>query len=443
MLDEARTTELLAPIAATMTTITHIKLSNKSFGNEAVAVLAPALKSMASLQVADLSDIIAGRETSIGLNVLTTISEALSESSNLLEVDLSENALGPRGVTACRPLLSSVKSLKRLTFNNNGLSSEAMNEIRDLLLFRGKDVPTVLEKLHFFNNMSGDGGGVAISSVITLSPNLLDFTLSSTRCGSDGGAVLLQALGTRTTLQHLNLSDNTFGGNAAPLLRPLVTNNLNLITLNLSDLSLENEGVAVVLECLATTGKAAAVQRSLTFLDLSFNGVVDGYEVLKHFSALVAQCPELTTFNFEENEIGTRGALRLARGMSKSLVLRNMNLKMCDIHDKGALAIVKEYANREGKGLLELNGNMLSESVLEEVAALLAEKHELGSMSDNDPDGDDEEEDEEEWMNDVTEENEVAAAAAAAASVAAGGGAEGSANDVDDLSSQISGMKVV
>jgi Ran GTPase-activating protein (RanGAP) involved in mRNA processing and transport len=424
MLDEARTLELLSKIdSSNTTTITRIKLSNKSFGNEAVAVLAPKLASLINLQVADLSDIIAGRETSIGLNVLSTISEALSQSPHLVEVDLSENALGPRGVAACRPLLSSVESLKRLTFNNDGLSAEAMNEIRDLLLFRGPDTPTVLDKLHFWNNMSGDGGGTAIASVVELSPLLSDFRLSSTRCGSEGGANILKALGARCTLRHVDLSDNTFGGAAAPLLRSLVSNNLQLITLNLSDLSLENEAVATVLECLSV----GVARPEMTFLDLSFNGVVDGHEVLKHFPAMVSNCPQLKTFGFEENEIGSRGALRISRGMSNSKALVNMNLKMCDIRDMGALAIARAYVGRSS-GMLEMNGNMLSESVVQEMGNLLLDNNDLGSFSDNDEDGaEDEEEEGEEWASDIAEES-------------TGNGKNN--QGVDELSSQISEMKV-
>ena len=226
MLDLTRATTLLDKMDTA--NLTHMRLSNKSFGDEAALVLAPKLLECKQLAVADLSDIIAGRMTAVGLSVLNTISQALSQCSTLTEVDLSENALGPRGIAACRPLLSSVESLKRLTFNNDGLSAEAMNEIRDLLLFRGSDQPTVLEKLHFWNNMSGDGGASAIASVVSLSPNLIDFRLSSTRCGSEGGTDLLQALSTRSTLQHLDLSDNTFGASTAPLLGPLVNNNFNL-----------------------------------------------------------------------------------------------------------------------------------------------------------------------------------------------------------------------
>lgn len=403
MLDTGLATAYLSSLDTS--NLTHVKLSNKSFGNEAVSVLAPKLVACQNLIVADLSDIIAGRMTDVGLNVLATISTALSQCPTLTEVDLSENALGPRGIAACRPLLSSVESLKRLTFNNDGLSKEAMHEIRDLLLFRGETTPTVLEKLHFWNNMSGDGGATAIASVILVSPDLSDFRLSSTRCGSEGGADLLAALGTRTTLQRLDLSDNTFGGSVAPLLRPLVTHNLHLIVLNLADLSLENEGATAVIECLATTGTRTALQ----VLDLSFSGVVEGYQVLKHFPLMVANCPELTTFGFEENEIGSRGALRLARGMSSSTKCIHLNVKMCDIHDVGALALAKVYASRS-LGSLEMNGNMVSASVMEEMNHHFeAEHNELGSWSDNDEDGaDDDEEGDGVWNEDVMEEKSVA-----------------------------------
>ena len=398
MLDLTRATTLLDKMDTA--NLTHMRLSNKSFGDEAALVLAPKLLECKQLAVADLSDIIAGRMTAVGLSVLNTISQALSQCSTLTEVDLSENALGPRGIAACRPLLSSVESLKRLTFNNDGLSAEAMNEIRDLLLFRGSDQPTVLEKLHFWNNMSGDGGASAIASVVSLSPNLIDFRLSSTRCGSEGGTDLLQALSTRSTLQHLDLSDNTFGASTAPLLGPLVNNNFNLIVLNLADLSLENEGVVAVLASLSTTG----VRKALKILDLSFSGVVDGHQVLKHFPAMVSNCPELTTFGFEENEIGSRGALRIARGLLKSTKLIHLNLKMCDIHDIGAVAVAKAYATRSS-GSLEMNGNMLSSNMMKEMNTMFQDNHDLGSWSDNDEDGaDDEEDGDGVWLEDVAEE---------------------------------------
>jgi Ran GTPase-activating protein 1 len=441
MLDATLTTQYLAPIDVAK--LTHIRLSNKSFGNEAASILAPKLMEMKKLQVADLSDIIAGRMTDVGLSVLNTISKALQQCPTLTEVDLSENALGPRGVAACRPLLSSVESLKKLTFNNDGLSKEAMNEIRDLLLFRGPDSPTVLEKLHFWNNMSGDGGATAISSVILQSPDLSDFRLSSTRCGSEGGADLVKALSTRTNLQKIDLADNTFGSGVAPLLGPLISNNRNLMHLNLSDLSLDNEGVEEVMKHLSTTGE----RKCLTFLDLSFNGVVDGYEVLKYFPALVART-SLETFNFEENEIGSRGALRIVNGLKQieNVVNFNLNLKMCDIHDKGALELAKCFV-AFSKGVLDLNGNVMSLSAIAEINKLIGENANLGlgSWSDNDEVGSDEEEEDDDTVyraNDLKEEQDLSNTGVVSGSSSSSSSSSNGNGSVDALSSAVGEMKI-
>ena len=167
--------------------IEKICLSTKSFGDEAADVASEVIAKMTSLKIADLSDFIAGRETSIGLSVLNKISTALA-ATQLVELDLSENALGPRGIESCRPLLASKETLQRLSFCNDGLSAEAMESIRDLLLFRGVDQPTSLKSLRFHNNMSGSGGAIAIAKVVEQSPLLERFELSSTRCGRDGGA---------------------------------------------------------------------------------------------------------------------------------------------------------------------------------------------------------------------------------------------------------------
>ena len=166
-----------------------IVFSTKSFDVASAKIAAGYIEKMTNLKIADLSDFIAGRETSIGLEVLNIISTALSK-TELVELDLSENALGPRGIESCKPLLASKETLARLSFCNDGLSAEACESIRDLLLFRGLDQPTNLTHLRFHNNMSGSGGAIAIADIVKNSPSLKVFELSSTRCGRDGGEKL-------------------------------------------------------------------------------------------------------------------------------------------------------------------------------------------------------------------------------------------------------------
>lgn len=82
----------------------QIKLSTKSFGlkpDDSAGVVARGLRAAAaSLTDVDLSDVIAGRPEDEALAALRTMSEALA-TLKLRRLDLSDNALGEKGLRAC------------------------------------------------------------------------------------------------------------------------------------------------------------------------------------------------------------------------------------------------------------------------------------------------------------------------------------------------------
>jgi Ran GTPase-activating protein 1 len=139
----------------------HIHLSNKSFSSEAAIFIAKRLSTFKKIEIADISDIIAGRAEEDALLTLKTICESIV-GNKLIELNVSDNALGSKGVTACQSLFV-CKSLKRLYACNNGLSADACVLVSELLL---KDGCPELTTLHFYNNMSGDGGAVAIAGTV-------------------------------------------------------------------------------------------------------------------------------------------------------------------------------------------------------------------------------------------------------------------------------------
>lgn len=57
-----------------------------------------------TLQIADISDIIAGRPEEEALKALRALSEGLKR-FELLDINLSDNALGQKGIEACRDIL--------------------------------------------------------------------------------------------------------------------------------------------------------------------------------------------------------------------------------------------------------------------------------------------------------------------------------------------------
>ena len=147
----------------------RINLSGKSYTADGAQVIASFLTKPLFNDVpplargiveADLTDMIASRMTEEGLIVLRTLCDAFADSSNLVDVDLSENAIGEQAIGACQTVLTK-KSLERLCLNNAGLAFETMTKLADILT-KDEDgtgcVARNLTKFQISRNMSGDLG---------------------------------------------------------------------------------------------------------------------------------------------------------------------------------------------------------------------------------------------------------------------------------------------
>ena len=231
--------------------------------------------------------------------------------TKLVELDVSENALGPRGIEACKPLLASKETLARISFCNDGLSAEACESIRDLLLFRGENMPTSLTHLRFHNNMSGSGGAIAIADVVKNSPSLQLFELSSTRCGRDGGETLCSAFEFCPNIESINVGDNTFGIESGKILAQVLKNKTKLKYLKVSDIGLEDEGMSALLLSLGTEKCTNLIE-----LDISCNDLT--YEGLLSLGLVFRNNLQLEKLILDDNEIGSRGSMRVARAIEKN-----------------------------------------------------------------------------------------------------------------------------
>lgn len=169
--------------AVTEANPTHVRLSNKSFDNGAAAVVAEYLSQLTELQVADISDIIAGRPEDEALRTMSIISNSLQKFP-LVELNVSDNAMGAKGIEACRGVLLN-EHLQRLYVCNDGLSAEACRLLADILLTGSSSVPK-LTVLHCYNNMAGDGGAVAFGDIVTACPTIENFRFSATRSTKTG-----------------------------------------------------------------------------------------------------------------------------------------------------------------------------------------------------------------------------------------------------------------
>ncbi|KAF3332744.1 RAN GTPase-activating protein 2-like protein [Carex littledalei] len=390
--DETR--ELLSPLGQTSNWYTKIVFSNRSFGTEAARVAGPILESIKNqLLDVDLSDFVAGRPEEEALEVMRIFSLAL-EGSILRYLNLSDNAMGEKGVRAFEALLSSQKELEELYLMNDGISEEAAKALSELIPSTDK-----LKVLLFHNNMTGDEGAVAISEVVKKSPLLENFRCSSTRVGQEGGVTLAEALGACVNMKKLDLRDNLFGVEAGLALSKTITKLTSLKEIYLSYLNLEDEGSKEILNVL----KSAVP--GLEVLELAGNEITAAAAPV--VVALLAATQNLKKLGLSENELKDEGAIVIAKALEGQTGLKELDLSSNLIQRAGARALANAVVNKEGFELLNINSNAISDEGLDEVKEIFKGSDVLGPLDENDVDLLDEEDEEGEEGDEVDLESKL------------------------------------
>ncbi|PKI37490.1 RAN GTPase-activating protein 2 isoform X2 [Punica granatum] len=387
--------ELLKPLKDLTNAYTKICFSNRSFGLGAARVAEPILLSLKDkLKEVDLSDFIAGRPEAEALEVMNIFSAAL-EGSVLKSLNLSNNALGEKGVRAFGSLLKSQSQLEELYLMNDGISEEAARAVSELIPSTEK-----LKVLHFHNNMTGNEGALPIAEVVKRSPLLEDFRCSSTRIGSDGGIALAEALGNCVHLRKLDLRDNMFGVEGGVALSKALSKHSDLTEVYLSYLNLEDEGGIAIANVFKETAP------SLEVLELAGNDITA--EAASSLAACVASKESLAKLNLSENELKDEGTICVAKALEEGHdKLEEVDFNTNSIRRAGARFLAQIVVQKPGFKLLNINGNFISEEGVDEVNNIFKKCPEmLASLDENDPDGGDEDDEEERENGDDGDELE-------------------------------------
>ncbi|XP_057959188.1 RAN GTPase-activating protein 2 [Malania oleifera] len=371
--------ELLRPLKEPGNSYTKICFSNRSFSLGAARVAEPILVSLKDqLKDVDLSDFIAGRPKAEALEVMNVFSVAL-EGCILRSLNLSNNAMGEKGVWAFEALLKSQNSLEELYLMNDGISKEAAQAVCELIPSTEK-----LKILHFHNNMTGDDGARAISEVVKCSPILEDFRCSSTRVDSEGGVALSEALEICTHLKKLDLRDNMFGVEAGVALSKALSKHAGLTEVYLGYLNLEDEGA------IAIAGVLKESAPSLAVLDMAGNDITA--EAAPTLAACIAAKQLLTKLNLAENELKDEGAIQISKALEGHMQLKEVDMSTNSIRRAGARLLAQTLVQKPEFKLLNMNGNFISDEGVDEVKDIFKKSpNMLGSLDENDPEGGDDE----------------------------------------------------
>jgi len=412
-----RATELIA--AANIedySSVEVIRLSNKSITEEAAEIFAVVLAKCVNVTVVDISDCIAGRPEEEALRSLSSICGSLGAfADNLIEVNVSDNALGVKGVNACRPVLVG-KNMQRVYFCNNGMSAEAAGLIGELIA----ESKPPLTLMHFFNNMSGNGGGFALGKLISsCGGTLTDVRFSATRCMAEGCTAILEALDAIQTLVSLDISDNNFGSisktnpNGALLARCVGKHLSCLRSLNLRDCGLGQNAVHEIVARLTDQITSGTADSALRVLDLSGNELSPRF-CTSTCALMLPLAGGLEQLNLEDNDElvtvedeedkdeeedagdektkgpsgSVRNALALAALVSRCGALTSMSLLNCELNTACAFAVLSSVRNTAGKCVcVKLDGNCFSEAGVELLEGAVADMPEgaveLNGFDDN------------------------------------------------------------
>ncbi|KAG5306293.1 RAGP1 protein, partial [Acromyrmex insinuator] len=298
----------------------YLDLEGNTLGTPAAEVIAEALKEKGTpLKKALWKDMFTGRLKTEIPKALEYLGTALcTASSQLTELDLSDNAFGPIGIEGLANLLASSPcyTLQQLKLNNNGLGisggkmlAKALEKCYENSSSEG--TPFALKVFIVGRNRLENEGAQALASVFERLKTLEEVVMQQNGIYHVGIAAIAKGLSVNPNLRVLNLNDNTIGLKGAKALAKALPTFRGLEELNLGDCLLKTKGALVIAEALQIHGN----HTSLRNLDLGNNELrMDaGNAIAKamHDKTL------LTNLELDGNCFGTEGREKLRQILTK------------------------------------------------------------------------------------------------------------------------------
>lgn len=327
--------------------VTTVDLSCRAWPRPSLECLRPVLTQVvATVTTLKIDDIIASLPTEEGLQSLEFFADVFS-SSNVVEIDLADNALGSRGDQVLLPLFR-LPSLAQLSLENCGMSKE----VTESLLTSISNKP--LTHLKLGRNQIGPEGAAHVQSLIAECPTLEAFYYNGCRPLKQGTRFILQGLATMaeaiptTALVELNFHDCTFGDdedadeeNASAIdnLTLVLLKSPSLKILNLQDGEIGAEGLESILQALVNSGAAQGL------VSLALGGCElgpDGAHILAKFFNDSQLGQLLEEVKLDTNEFGDEGVDTLIPALCVGAQqLKSLDLETNEIEKAGTKTLIQ------------------------------------------------------------------------------------------------------
>jgi Ran GTPase-activating protein (RanGAP) involved in mRNA processing and transport len=379
-LGRAEATQLFARLAAAP--YTSAALGGCTIGDGGAGAVAEQLRLLAaraSLRALSLADVVATlpeKEAVRSLSALATAAAAAAPT--LTSLDLSYNALGSKGVSACAPLLQALApTLQELYLRRSGLGPDAARLLRTFLV--NTQAGTTLRTLHITSSVLTSQGVFHVAAVLEKSPRIEDLRLSSLRAGADSIARVFSALASRAThLRALDLSDNDMSVDTALLFYNVVIANPGLVRLVLRDMAMGNDCAYLVLRAVTKSPV------TLTHLDLAGNELsADSSDAFA--ACFDAKSSTLVELDLSDNPLGDDAAIRIGQSLNgdRATSLSVVKFALCGLSDLGVVSIADSARSLPALSRLDLGDADLRKSTATAVRAALGDKLRLPQRNDD------------------------------------------------------------
>ncbi|VDK33362.1 unnamed protein product [Taenia asiatica] len=298
--DTEEDAKIILEALKTKRSMTALRLSGNTIGVDGACSIGSELSSHKHLRKCLFSDMFTGRMVDEIAPALKQISVGImSSGAHLTELDLSDNAFGPRGVVGVTDLLSSPAcfTLKVLRMNNQGLGHQGAKHLAEALSKGIKESNGKgLKLIHFSAGRNRlENVGACLLADLHLYQNGIGIH------GSDGIKALSSAISKNTRMRVLNLSDNSLkeeGGIEVARTLKWVPQLKELI---LDDCLIRNRGCRALAHYL----EREDIVPGLCRLSLYGNEIKRDAAIFLAFS--LATKSNLTHLSLNANEFGTSG----------------------------------------------------------------------------------------------------------------------------------------
>ena len=202
-----------------------LSIQQGKIGDEGLLKLTSSLDKLTNLQVIRLS---ANRLSSEA--VASALKALCAQTKNLVELDLSNNSVGPEAILELAALLKQNPNIHHLNLSGNLLGDEGVIALVSVFGETQISVPC----LELANNKIGDAGATAVGELVNKNPNIGIVNLSGNLIRDEGAIGLAKHLTDNMNVTKVDLSGNNIGPAGAIALRECLLQNIDIHSLNLT-----------------------------------------------------------------------------------------------------------------------------------------------------------------------------------------------------------------